>query len=131
MTIAKSGISSTWQPSESSANGTSCFACHELLCSRAFLFISLLYCGVRSAHKYLAFLLLQIFRGIRPMPLPLLNHSARALFAQGTRIPPSARSIGFCVIWVCNSSSSIPFQQKQTQKHLGLVSELFHEQLPL
>jgi len=33
-------------------------------------------------------------------------HSALALFAQRTRIPTSARSIGFCVIWVCISSSS-------------------------
>jgi hypothetical protein len=40
------------------------------------------------------------------MPLSLLNHSALALFAQRTRIPTSARSIGFCAIWVCISSSS-------------------------
>ena len=40
------------------------------------------------------------------MLLSLLNHSALALFAQRTRIPTSARSIGFCVIWVCISSSS-------------------------
>jgi len=40
------------------------------------------------------------------MPLSLLNHSALALFAQRTRIPTSARSIGFRVIWVCISSSS-------------------------
>ena len=40
------------------------------------------------------------------MPLPLMNHSALALFAQRTRIPTSARSIGICVIWVCISSSS-------------------------
>ena len=40
------------------------------------------------------------------MPLPLMSHSALALFAQRTRIPTSARSIGFCVIWVCISSSS-------------------------
>ena len=40
------------------------------------------------------------------MPLNLLNHSALALFAQSTRIPTSARSIGFCAIWVCISSSS-------------------------
>jgi len=40
------------------------------------------------------------------MPLPLLIHPALALFAQRTRIPTSARSIGFCVIWVCISSSS-------------------------
>ena len=33
-------------------------------------------------------------------------HPALALFAQRTRIPTSARSIGFCVIWVCISSSS-------------------------
>ena len=40
------------------------------------------------------------------MPLSLLNHSALALFAQRTRIPTSARSIGFCAIWGCISSSS-------------------------
>ena len=40
------------------------------------------------------------------MPLSLLNHSALALFAQRTRIPTSARSIGFCAIWVCISSST-------------------------
>ena len=40
------------------------------------------------------------------MPLSLLNHSALALFARRTRIPTSARSIGFCAIWVCISSSS-------------------------
>ena len=40
------------------------------------------------------------------MPLSLLNHSALALFAQRTRIPTSSRSIGFCAIWVCISSSS-------------------------
>jgi len=43
-------------------------------------------------------------------------HSALALFAQRTRIPTSARSIGFCVIWVCISSSS---------------SSSFHRILPL
>ena len=40
------------------------------------------------------------------MSLSLLNHSALALFAQRTRIPTSARSIGFCAIWVCISPSS-------------------------
>ena len=40
------------------------------------------------------------------MPFSLLNHSALALFAQRTRIPTSSRSIGFCAIWVCISSSS-------------------------
>ena len=43
------------------------------------------------------------------MPLSLLNHSALALFAQRSRIPTSARSIGFCAIWVCISSSSARF----------------------
>ena len=37
------------------------------------------------------------------MPLSLLNHSALALFALHTRILTSARSIGFCAIWVCIS----------------------------
>ena len=49
---------------------------------------------------------LQFLREFWPMPLPLMNHSALALFAQRTRIPTSARSIGFCAIWVCISSSS-------------------------
>ena len=44
------------------------------------------------------------------MPLSLLNHSALALLAQRTRIPTSARSIVFCVIWVCISSSSKRFE---------------------
>ena len=35
------------------------------------------------------------------MALSLLYHSALAMFAQHTRIPTSARSIGFCAIWVC------------------------------
>jgi len=35
-----------------------------------------------------------------------MMHSTLALFAQRTRIPTSARSIGFCVIWVCISLSS-------------------------
>ena len=43
---------------------------------------------------------------LRLMPLSLLNHSALALFAQRTRIPTSARSIGFCANWDCISSSS-------------------------
>jgi len=49
------------------------------------------------------------------MPLSLLNHSALALFAQRTRIPTSARSIGFCAILVCisSSSSSISTYSKQ------------------
>jgi len=83
--------------SVASANGTSCSACHELLCSRAFLFIVLR----RATPRFL-----QIFRGTWPMPLPLLNHSTLALFAQRTRILTSARSIGFYVIWVCISPSS-------------------------
>ena len=84
-----------------SAEWTSCSAYHELLCSRAFLFIVL-----RSAQHPRIPRFLQIFRGVWPMPLSLLNHSALALFAQRTRISTSARSIGFCAIWVCISSSS-------------------------
>jgi len=42
---------------------------------------------------------LQFWREFWPMPPPLMIHSALALFAQRTRIPTSARSIGFCVIW--------------------------------
>ena len=86
-----------------SAEWTSCSACHELLCSRAFLFIVL-----RSAQHPRIPRFLQISREVWPMPLSLLNHSALALFAQRTRIPTSARSIGFCAIWVCISSSSNP-----------------------
>ena len=46
---------------------------------------------------------LQFLRGFWPMPLPLMNHSALALFAQRTRIPTSSRSTGFCGIWVLGS----------------------------
>ena len=49
---------------------------------------------------------LHFLREFWPMPLPLMIHSALVLFAQRTLIPTSARSIGFCVIWVCISSSS-------------------------
>ena len=66
---------------------------------------------MRNTHKYLAFV--QISRGIWPMPLSLLNHSAHALFAQRTRIPTSARSIGICVIWVCISSSFLPCRRME------------------
>jgi len=64
------------------------------------------FCGVRATHKCLAFCNLQFLREFWPTPLPLMMHSALVLFAQRTRIPTSARSIGFCVIWVCISSSS-------------------------
>jgi hypothetical protein len=37
------------------------------------------------------------------MPLSLLNHSALALFAHRTLILTSARSTGFCAIWICIS----------------------------
>ena len=80
---------------------------------------SLLFCGVRNTHKFLAFFL-KIFRGNWPMPFSLLNHSAHDLFAQRTRIPTSARSIGFCVIWVCISSSSsspINYRLKSRTRH--------------
>jgi len=81
-----------------SAEWTSCSACHELLCSCAFLFIVL-----RSAQHPRIPRCLQIFRGIWPMPLSLLNHSALALLAQRTRIPTSLLSCGvrnthkFCI----------------------------------
>jgi len=42
-----------------------------------------------------------IFARILANAPPLMKHSAFALFAQRTRY----RSIGFCVIWVCISSS--------------------------
>ena len=84
-----------------SAEWTSCSACHELFCSRAFRLIVLWSAQHPQIPRFL-----QIFRGIWPMPLSLLNHSALALFAKRTRIPTSARSIGFCAIWVCISSSS-------------------------
>ena len=68
------------------------------------------------------------------MPLPLMIHSALALFAQRTRIPTSARSIGFCVIWVCISSSSSsgdpssmvlgPFHNKNQVTHLSRQTSL-------
>ena len=100
-----------------SAEWTLCSACHELLCSRAFLFVVL-----RSAKHPQIPRFLQIFRGIWPMPLFLLNHSALALFAQRTSIPTSARSTGFCVIWVCISSSSrSPNASENLQKKRGGV----------
>ena len=98
-----------------SAEWTSCSACHELLCSRAFLFIVL-----RSAQHPQIPRFLQIFQGIWPMPLSLLNHSALALFAQRTRIPTSARGIGFCAIWVC--ISSFEFECKQQHASGPLVA---------
>ena len=82
--------------------------------SRVSLLAPFLLVILRSAQHPQIPRFLQIFRIIWPMLLPLLNHSALVLFAQRTRIPTSARSIGFCVIWVCvsssSSSSSIPQQ---------------------
>ena len=64
------------------------------------------------------------------MPLSLLNHSALALFAQRTRIPTSARSIGFCAIWVCISSSSSSLMRHFTTSpvcsRLGLVARRWY-----
>jgi len=57
-----------------SAEWTSCSACHELPCSRAFLFIVLWSAQHPQIPRFL-----QFFRGIWPMPLSLLNHSALAL----------------------------------------------------
>jgi hypothetical protein len=56
------------------------------------------------------------------MPLSLLNHSALALFAQRTRIPTSARSIGFCAIWVCISSSSAHIVVELTYYYTALTT---------
>ena len=88
---------------------------------RAFLFIVL-----RSAQHPLIPRFLQIFRGIGPMPLSLLNHSVLALFAQRTRIPTSARSIGFCAIWVCISSSSSSLTQT---RYWGLYADETYAQV--
>jgi len=57
------------------------------------------------------------------MPLSLPNHSAHALFAQRTRIPTSARSIGFCAIWVCISSSSSSSWHMKQKGRLSKVQE--------
>ena len=103
-----------------SAEWTSCSACHELLRSRAFLFIVL-----RSAQHPQIPRFLQIFRGNWPMPLSLLNHSALVLFSQRTRIPTSARSIGFCAIWVCISSSS------SSSMNFGRVSSAYYSERDL
>ena len=54
------------------------------------------------------------------MPLPLSSYLILACFAQRTRIPTSARSIGFCVIWVCISSSSslrVPPEESSSSRH--------------
>jgi len=60
------------------------------------------------------------------MPLSLLNHSALALFAQRTRIPTSAHSIGFCAIWVCISSSSISKRRKIFRSSLRYFAFLLY-----
>jgi hypothetical protein len=62
---------------------------------------SLLPCGVRNTHKYLAF---REGFGQCPSPSRVIQHLL--CFAQRARTPTSARSIGFCVILVCISSSS-------------------------
>jgi len=60
-----------------------------------------------------------------------MNDSALALFAQRTRIPTSARSIGFCVIWVCiSSSSSFPAQLIYLLDHGSVRQRLFSVQTP-
>ena len=55
-----------------------------------------------------------------------MNHSTLALFAQRTRIPTSARSIGFCVIWVCisSSSSSKPMLRAEVYAHAMRASQI-------
>jgi hypothetical protein len=73
------------------------------------------------------------FRGIWPMPLPLLNQSALTSVAQRMRIPTSARSIGFCVIWVCISSSSRQQASSQQQEHAthGPIRSVVHWPWPV
>jgi len=88
-----------------SANGTSCSA-PQSRDNLAQIRLPL-YCffRVRTPYKCLAFC--NFCEDFGRCPLPLLNnHSALALFTQHTRIPTSSRSTGFCVIWVCISSSS-------------------------
>ena len=82
------------------------------------------FCGVRATHKCLPFL--QFLREFWPMPLPLMIHSALALFGQRTRIPTSARSIGFCVIWVCISSSSVDYFAVAKARPIGLLATTYH-----
>jgi len=86
-----------------SANGTSCSACHELRWSRAFLFIILRYTQDPNMPR-----VKWIWRGTWPTPLPLLIYSALACFLRCTHshILPAACasvSIGF---WVISSPSS-------------------------
>ena len=67
---------------------------------------------------------LKFLRGFWPMPLPLMIHSALALFAQCTRIPTSARSIGFCLIWVCIRSSSSSTGRRSLRIHFQNFHQL-------
>ena len=85
-----------------SANGTLRSACHELRCLRAFLFIVLQ--SAQYPQPTNTSLFANFRRTLTNAPLPPESFCL-ALFAQRTRIPTSARSIGFCVIWVCISSS--------------------------
>ena len=79
--------------------------------SRASLLARLpLYCSAECATPTNSSLFANFSRNFANAPLPP-DHSALALFAQRTRIPTSARSIGFCAIWVCISSSSSSFGQ--------------------
>jgi hypothetical protein len=74
--------------------------------SRASLLARLpLYCSAEAQHPQIPRFFAKFPRNLANA-FSLLNHSALALFAQRTRIPTSARSIGFCVICVCISSSS-------------------------
>ena len=80
-----------------SANGTSCSARHELS-SRAFLFIVSAECALPTNASLFA----NFARILAYAPPP--HESLRTCFVCATHA--SARSIGFCVIWVCISSSS-------------------------
>ena len=84
-----------------SVNGTSCSARYELRSCVFFLIV------LRSARYLQVPRFLQFLREFWPMPPPPSNHSAFTLLAQRTRITTFARSIGFYVFWVCNTSSCL------------------------
>ena len=78
-----------------SAEWTSCSACHELLCSRAFLFIVL-----RSAQHPQIPRFLQIIRGIWPMPLSLLNQESFRNARAFPLLPAALASVPFGFVLV-------------------------------
>ena len=109
------------------AERSSCSACHELLCSRAFLFIVL-----RSAQHPQIPRFLQIFRGIWPMPLSLLNYSALLCLRNARAFPllPAALAsvlFGFVLVRVRRHSRSTKLGWATPSK--GVVVVLFNDVL--